>query len=138
MKMMYWIIIGISVPLVIFGIIFLSVYYTLTMIDDVSITWMVELESNLSLTDGQLMQQIKNEDTKELTILRVQHLSDYFDKLPLDLYSLKEELPSTDNRYIFYIHEDSGYSKDEIRKILTDVDGILDAKRISFSVSAAP
>jgi hypothetical protein len=138
MKKIYWIIIGISVPLALFGIVLLSSYYTLTLIDDISVTWMIELESNLNLSDGELMQQMKNEDTEELIILRIQHLSNYFDTLPLDAYQLKQELPSTENRYIFYVYEDSGYSKDEIRKILTDIDGIRDANRITFSLSPTP
>ena len=52
------------------------------------------------------------------------YLEDVLDGFSLDIKSqFKNSIP-TDNRYVFYIDKNSGYSNDEIQEILVGVDGI--------------
>ena len=139
MKTSYWIVIGSAVFFVMFGLCILSVMYNAPRILEVSVTWIVELEPHLDLTDKQLMRQMQNEDTGELQIFKVRHLEDYFDMhASASFVNVVGDLPPTENRYVLYIHEDTIRSSDETNKILTEIDGIVDAKSISYKISATP
>ena len=131
--MRYWfIIIGVSIPVVFFGILTLTIAVNIIQINSDSDKWMVELEPHLVLSEGNLLYQMRNEDIKELKIYKVRYLDDFLDGFPSELkIPFKDSLP-TDNRYVFYIDKNSGYSNDEIREILVEVDGIKNAQ-IVFS-----
>ena len=136
MKAFYWITICITIFLITIGLCVLSIVYNTPRILEVSDTWVVELEPHLNLTDKELMRQMQHEDVGELHILKVKHLSDYFDMhASASFVNVVGDLPPTENRYVLYIHEDSISSKEETRKILTDIDGIVSANELSFKVS---
>ena len=130
------VIIIIAVFAVFLGLCILSFSLNTAEILEVSDTWVVELEPHLNLPEKELMRQIQLEELGGLQILKAKHMSDY-----LEIYSSASfinvvgDLPPTENRYVLYIHEDSINSKEETRKILTDIDGIVSANELSFKVS---
>lgn len=139
MKALYWAIICITIFLITIGLCILSIAYSTPRILEVSITWVVELEPHLNLTDKELMRQMQNEDTGELQVLKVKHLDDYFDMhASASFVNVVGDLPPTENRYVLYIHEDSISSSEKTREILTDIDGIVTANTISYKISATP
>lgn len=97
-------------------------------INENSDKWMVKLEPGLNFSEGELRYQMKAEDVGRLQIQRVQYVMDFFNNLPPNFNISFEDDPSMDRRYIFYIDRNSGYSDDEIKKILVEVDGIKNAK----------
>jgi len=128
MKKIYWIIIGISIPLTLFGLFVLVIAINIIQINSDSDKWMVELEPHLDLTEGNLLYQMRNEEIGKLRIYKIRYLDDFVKNLPSDIHGQLEDANLLDNKYVFYIDKKSGYSNDEIREILVEVDGILDAK----------
>ena len=133
MQRRYWlIIIGVSIPVAFFGILTLVIAVNIIQVNSDSDKWMVELESHLTLSEMDLLYQMRNEDIKELKIYKVRYLDDFLDGFPSYLKDqFKDSLP-TDNRYVFYIDKNSGYSNDEVHEILVEVNGIKNAQ-IVFS-----
>jgi len=128
MKTRYKIIIGISIPLVLFGIFVLLIAINVSHMLENSERWMVELEPHLDLSDDQLEFQMKNEDIKDLTLYRVQTLEDYFESLTPNFERQLKTAFDTEHRFVFYIDENSGYSEQEIQNILTNIVGIKEAR----------
>lgn len=129
MRTLYWIVIlGVSIPVALFGVFVLIIAISMIQINENSDKWMVELEPGLNPSEGNLMYQMRSEDVGELKIQRVQHLMDFFKKVPPNFNITFKDDPSMDRRYIFFIEKNSGHSDDEIKKILVDVDGIRNAK----------
>jgi len=122
------IILGVSIPLALLGIFVLIIAINIVQINSDSDKWMVELEPHLNLTEEDLLYQMRNEDTKELQIHKVRYLDDFFQGFPSDIQKQLEDNLRTDNRYVFYIDKKSGYSNDEVREILIEVDGIKNAE----------
>lgn len=128
MEKKYVIIIGVSIPLTLLGIFVLVIAVNIVQINSNSEKWMVELEPHLNLTEGDLLYQMRNEDIKELQIRKVRYLDDFFQGFPPDIQKQLEDNLRTDNRYVFYIDKKSGYSDEEIRETLIEVDGIKNAE----------
>lgn len=128
MKTSYKIIIGISIPLIIFGVMVIVIGNNLSQILENSDLWMVELESDLNLTSAELSAQMRNEDLKELRIYRITSLETYFESLSPNLEKQFKDARHTEHRFVFYIDKKSSYSDEQILEILTEVEGIKDAK----------
>lgn len=129
MRTLYWILIlGISIPVAIFGTFVLIIAVSMVQINENSDKWMVELEPGLNLSEGNLLYQMRNEDIGQLQIQRVQYVKDFFKNVPPNFNVTFKDDPSLDRRYIFFIDESSDYSDDEIKEMLIDVDGIKNAK----------
>lgn len=129
MRMLYWIVIlGISIPVALFGIFVLVIAINIVQINEDSDKWMVELEPDLNLSEGNLLYQMRNEDIGQLQIHKIQYVKDFFKNFPSNIHVNFEDDPSIDRRYIFYIDKNSNYSDDEIQKMLVEVDGIKNAK----------
>ena len=131
MKTSYKIIIGISVPLVLFGILVLLIGNNVSQILANSDRWMVELEPSLNLNSVELFSQMRDEDLKELKIYRVQSLEDYFESLSPNLEKQFKAARHTENRFVFFIDKRSPYSDEQIHEILTEIEGIKDAKYLN-------
>lgn len=128
MKTRFLIIIGISIPLILFGILVLAVANNVSQMFSNSDLWMIELEPHLELSAKDLGLQIKNEDLKQLHIYRIQSLEDYFGSLTPNFERQFEAAINTDHRFVFYVDKSSGYSDGQIQGIFTDINGIKDAK----------
>ena len=128
MKSRTKIIIGISIPLILFGIFVLLIANNVSQMLSNSERWMVELEPHLDLSDDQLESQLRNEDLKELTLYRVQTLEDYFDSLTPNFERQFKAAIDTDHRFVVSIDENHEYSDQQIQEIFIDIDGIKEAK----------
>ena len=124
MKKTYWIIIGISVPLALFGIFVLIITSMIIQINSDSDKWMVELEPHLQMSSDQLFPQIQNEDVGQLKIYKTTSLDRYLNTISSVLNSQFKNSINTDAKFVFYIDKNSKYSKNEIQEILLDIDGI--------------
>lgn len=93
--------------------------------------WMVELEPGLNLDSVELFSQMRNEDLKELKLYRIQSLEGYFESLSPNLEKQFKAARHTENRFVFFIDKRSPYSDEQIHKILTEVNGIKDAKYLN-------
>ena len=135
MRNLYVVLAVISIFAVFLGLCIISVFYNATNVIEVSDTWAVELEPHLNLSDKELMRQIQYEEIGELQILKVRHMSDYLDMhASISFINVVGDTPPTENRYVLYIHEDSINSSEETQKLLTDIDGIVNANEISYKV----
>ena len=84
------------------------------------------------------MRQIQYEEIGELQILKVRHMSEYLDMhASISYVNVVGDIPPSENRYVLYIHEDSINSSEETEKLLTDIDGIVNANEISYKVYGA-
>jgi len=83
MKTLYKIIIGVSIPSVLFGIFVLLIAINVSHQLENTERWMVELEPHLDLTEDQLELQLRDEDLKDLVLYRVKTLDYYFDDTSL-------------------------------------------------------
>ncbi|AJW70267.1 hypothetical protein [Nitrosopumilus adriaticus] len=128
MKTLYKITIGITIPLVLFGIFVLLIAINVSHMLENSERWMVELEPDLDLSDDQLESQIKNEDLKELRLYRVQTLEDYFESLPPNFERQFKASIDTEHRFVVYIDENHEYSKQQTQSIFNDIDGIKESR----------
>jgi len=128
MKTKFKIIIGVSIPLIIFGIFVLLIAINVSHMLENSERWMVELEPHLNLSDDQLESQLRNEDLKELILYRVISLEEYFDSLTPNFEKQFEAVFDTEYRFVVSIDENHEYSEQEIQEIFTDVDGITEAR----------
>ena len=128
MKTKFKIIIGVSIPLIIFGIFVFLIAINVSHMLENSERWMVELEPHLNLSDDQLESQLRNEDLKELHIYRVQSLEEYFDSLTPNFEKQFEAVFDTEYRFVVSIDENHEYSEQQIQEIFTDVDGITEAR----------
>ena len=127
MKKIYWVITGLSIPLILFGLFVLVIAINVYQTNADSDKWMVELEPNLDLTENNLLYQIRNEEIGRLQIHKIRYLDEFVEGFPSDIHGQLEDANLLDNRYVFYIDKKSGYSEDEVREILVDVNGINDA-----------
>jgi cell division protein FtsX len=127
MKTRYKIIIGISIPLVLFGIFVLLIAINVSHMLENSERWMVELEPHLDLSDDQLESQLRNEDLKELTLYRVKTLEDYFESFNTNWERQAKEAFDTEHRFVVSIDENHEYSEQQIQEIFTNIDGIKEA-----------
>ncbi len=129
MRTLYWIVIlGISIPVTLFGVFVLIIAINVIQINEDSDKWMVELEPHLNLSKGNLLYQMRNEDMGQLQIYKIQYVKDFFKNIPLNFNVTFLDDPSLDRRYIFFIDKNSDYSDDEIKEMLIGVDGIKNAK----------
>ena len=138
MRNLYVALVVISIFAVFLGLCIISVFYNATNVIKVSDTWVVELEPHLNLSDKELMRQIQYEEIGELQILKVRHMSEYLDMhASISYVNVVGDIPPSENRYVLYIHEDSINSSEETEKLLTDIDGIVNANEISYKVYGA-
>ena len=129
MRMLYWIVIlGISIPVALFGVFVLIIAINVIQINEDSDKWMVQLEPDLNLSKGNLLYQMRNEDIGQLQIHKIQYVKDFFKNVPPNFNVTFIDDPSLDRRYIFFIDENSDYSDDEIKEMLIGVDGVKNAK----------
>ena len=128
MKSRTKIIIGISIPMILFGIFVLLIAINVSHMLSNSERWMVELESHLDLSDDQLESQLRNEDLKELTLYRVQTLEDYFDSLTPNFERQFKAAIDIEHRFVVNIDENHEYSEQQIQEIFTDLDGIKESR----------
>lgn len=128
MKTRYKIIIGISIPLLLFGIFVLLVVINVSHMLENSERWMVELEPPLELSADQLELQLRNEDLGELTLYRVQSLEDYFKSLTPNFERQFKEAFDTEHRFVVSIDENHEYSKQQTQSIFNDIDGIKESR----------
>ena len=128
MKTRYKIIIGISIPLVLFGIFVLLIAINVSHMLENSERWMVELEPHLDLSDDQLESQLRNEDLKELTLYRVTTLEDYFESLNPNWEQQAKNAFDTEHRFVVSIDENHEYSEQQTQEIFTDLNGIKEAR----------
>ena len=128
MKTKFKIIIGVSIPLIIFGIFVFLIAINVSHMLENSERWMVELEPHLNLSDDQLESQLRNEDLKELILYRVISLEEYFDSLTPNFEKQFEAVFDTEYRFVVSIDENHEYSEQQIQEIFTDVDGITEAR----------
>jgi hypothetical protein len=127
MKKIYWVISGLSIPLILFGLFVLVIAINVYQINADSDKWMIELKPNLDLTENNRLYQIRNEDIGQLQIHKIRYLDEFVEDFPSDIHGQLEDANLLDNRYVLYINKKSGYSEDEIREILVNTDGINDA-----------
>lgn len=128
MKTRYKIIVGISIPLALFGIFVLLVAINVSHMLENSERWMVELEPHLELSADQLEPQLRNEDLGELTLYRVQSLEDYIESLTPNFERQFKEAFDTEHRFVVSIDENHEYSKQQTQSILNDIDGIKESR----------
>ena len=128
MKTRYKIIIGISIPLVLFGIFVLLIAINVSHMLENSERWMIELEPHLDLSADQLESQLRNEDLKKLTLYRVTTLEDYFESLNPNWERQAKEAFDTEYRFVVSIDENHEYSEQQTQEIFTDIDGIKEAR----------
>ena len=128
MKTKFKIIIGISIPVILFGIFVLLIAINVSHMLENSERWMVELEPHLNLSDDQLESQLRNEDLKELILYRVISLEEYFDSLTPNFEKQFEAVFDTEYRFVVSIDENHEYSEQQIQEIFTDIDGITEAR----------
>ena len=124
MKKTYWIIIGISVSLELFGIFVLIVTSIIIQINLDSDKWMVELEPHLQMSSDQLFPQIQNEDVGQLKIYKITSLDRYLETISSVLNSPFKDSINTNAKFVFYIDKNSEYSENEIQEILLNIDDI--------------
>jgi len=127
MRTLYKIIIGVSIPLVLFGIFVLLIAISVSEQLENTERWMVELEPHLDLSEDQLESQLRDEDLKDLTLYRVKTLDDYFDSFEPNFERSFREAYDTKNRFVVSIDEHHNYTVIEVQEILTDIDGIQEA-----------
>ena len=127
MKTIYKIIIGVSIPLVLFGIFVLLIAISVSQQLENTERWMVELESHLEFSEDELESQLRDEDLKDLTLYRVKTLDDYFDSFEPNFERSFREAFDTKNRFVVSIDEHHNYTAIEVQGILTDIDGISEA-----------
>ena len=128
MKTRYKIIIGISIPLVLFGIFVLLIAINVSHMLQNSERWMVELEHDLDLSADQLESQLRNENLNELILYRVEPLEDYFESLTPNFERQFKEAFDTEHRFVVSIDENHEYSKQQTQEILNNVDGIKESR----------
>jgi len=128
MKTRYKIIIGVSIPLVLFGIFVLLIAINVSHMLENSERWMIELEPHLELSADQLELQLRNEDIKELILYRVQSLEDYFESLTPNFERQFKEAFDTEHRFVVSIDENHEYAGQEIKEIFTEIEGIKNAR----------
>ena len=128
MRTLYKIIIGVSIPLVLFGIFVLLIAISVSEQLENTERWMVELEPHLDLSEDELESQLRDEDLKDLTLYRVKTLDDYFDSFEPNFERSFREAFDTKNRFVVSIDENHNYTVIEVQEILTDIDGISEAR----------
>ena len=122
------IIIGVSIPAVLFGLFALVIAINVSNMLENSERWMVELEPHLDLSDDQLESQLRDENLKRLVLYRVEPLKDYFESLNPNWIRQAKEAFGTEHRFVVYVDERHEYSKQQIEKIFTDIDGIKESR----------
>ena len=131
MKRIYLIIIiGLSIPVALFSLSVLVIAINVIETNEISDKWMVELEPHLNLSENSLYYQINDEDVGNLQVHKVRYLDEFVENLPSDIHGQLKDADRLDNRYVLYIDKKSGYSEDEIRTMLTDVEGIRNAEMV--------
>ena len=128
MKTRYKIIIGVSIPGVLFGIFVLLIAINVIHMLENSERWMVELEPHLDLSDEQLESQLRDEDLKNLILYRVKTLEDYFESFDPNWKRQFKDAFSTEHRFVVSIDENHEYSEQQIQEIFTDIDGIKESR----------
>ena len=128
MKTRHIIIIGVSIPVVFFGIFVLLIGIGVAHMLENSERWMVELDPNLDVSSDQLESQLRNENLKRLVLYQVDTLKDYFESLNPTWEKQAKKAFDTEHRFVVYIDERHEYSKQQIQKIFTDIDGIQESR----------
>ena len=130
MKTRHIIIIGVSIPVALFGIFVLLIGVGVVHMLENSERWMVELDPNLDLSSDQLESQLRNENLKKLVLYRVETLKDYFESLNPTWEKQAKKAFDTEHRFVVYVDERHEYSKQQIQKIFTDIDGIQESRHL--------
>ena len=128
MKTVYKIIIGVSIPAALFGIFVLLIALNVTHMHENSERWMIELEPHLDLSADQLESQLRNENLKDLTLYRTETLEDYFESFNPSWKKQFKEAFTTEYRFVVYVDENHGYSKQQVQEIFTDINGIKESR----------
>jgi hypothetical protein len=128
LKTRYKIIIGISIPVALFGIFVLLIAMNVSHMLENSERWMVELEPHLDLSDEQLELQLRDEDLKDLILYRVKTLEDYFESFDPNWKRQLKDAFNTEHRFVVSIDENHEYSEQQIQEIFTDIDGIKESR----------
>ena len=129
MKTRYMIIIvSVSIPAILFGLFALVIAINVNNMLENSERWMVKLEPHLDLSDGHLESQLRNENLKRLTLYRVETLENYYESLDPNWIRQAKEAFGTENRFVVYVDERHGYSKQQIQEIFTNIDGIKESR----------
>ena len=122
------IIVGVSIPVVLFGLFALVIAINVGNMLENSERWMVKLEPHLDLSDNQLESQLRNEPLKRLTLYRVDTLENYYGSLEPNWIRQAKEKFGTENRFVVYVDERHEYSKQQIEEIFTNIDGIEESR----------
>ncbi|MGH1568683.1 MAG: hypothetical protein ACRBBZ_05815 [Nitrosopumilus sp.] len=131
MKTRYMIIIiGVSIPAILFGLFALVIAINVSNMLENSERWMVKLEPYLDLSDEQLESQLRDENLKRLTLYRVETLENYYESLNPNWIRQAKETFGTENRFVVYVDERHQYSKQQIQEIFTDIDGIKESRHL--------
>ena len=130
MKTRYKIIVGISIPLILFGIFVLLIAVNVSQMLENSERWMIELDPYLDLTDDQLKSQLRNEDLKELVLYRVITLADYFESFDPNLRRQFIDAFDTEHRFVVHIDKNHEYSEQQIHEIFTNIEGVKEAREL--------
>jgi len=87
MKKIYLIIIiGLSIPLVLFGLFVMVIAINVVETNENSDKWMIELEPHLNLSENSLYYQTNDEDIGNLQVHEVRHLDEFVENLPSDIH----------------------------------------------------
>ena len=124
------IIIGVSIPAILFGLFALVIAINVSNMLENSERWMVKLEPHLDLSDDQLELQLRDENLKRLTLYRVETLENYYESLNPNWIRQAKETFGTENRFVVYVDERHQYSKQQIQEIFTDIDGIKESRHL--------
>lgn len=141
MRTIHWIIIGVLIPVALFGIFVLAVIDNVIQNYEPSDNWMVELEPHLDLTEEGLAELIRNDEGNQESMKRegkpraiindIEYLDDFVKDFPSDIHGKLEDADRLDNRFVLSIDKNSGYSEDELREGLMRIDGIKDAQIVN-------
>ena len=127
-KTIYKVIIGISIPATLFGILVLLIALNVSHVNENSDRWMIELEPHLDLSENQLESQLQNESLEGLIIYRAETLEDYVESFDPSWKKQFEEAFTTEHRFIIFVDENHGYSKQQVQEIFTDINGIKESR----------
>ena len=124
------IIVGISIPVVLFGLFALVMAINVSNMLENSERWMVKLEPHIDLSDDQLELQLREESLKRLVLYRVETLENYYESLNPNWVRNAKEAFGTENRFVVYVDERHEYSKQQVEEIFTDVEGIQESRHL--------
>ena len=130
MKTKYIIIIGISIPATLFGIFVLIIGIGVAHMFENSERWMIELDPSFDLSSDQLESQLQNENLRGLVLYKVETLENYFESFNPTWEKQAKKAFDPEHRFVVYVDERHEYSKQQIQKFFTDIDGIHESRHL--------